>query len=95
LSSQRTISKHAVPRTSVQVRRRRYGDGRFLFRYTEIFALDDVTDAVWLACLDGLSVEAIAHRLVEREGLPLDEAVAATVATLARLDDLGLVDLGG
>jgi hypothetical protein len=87
------ISKQSMPRATWQARRRRYGDERWLVRFNDFYELDPITDAVWLGCQDGLTVEGIVHRVAECEGLPAAEALAATVAALERFAELGLVEL--
>jgi hypothetical protein len=93
VAERRTISKQAVPRTSFRVRRRRYGDARWLVSHNEIYHVDALTDTVWLACTEGLTVEELAHRVADREDLPLAEALAATVGTLELLRERGLIEL--
>ena len=88
-----TISRDAVPRVSWEVRRRRYGDGRWLVRHNDVYEIDPVTDAVWLGCAEGLTVEAIIHRVAEAREVPLADAIAQTVDALSGLLRLGFVDL--
>ena len=90
-----TISREAVPRPSFEVRRRRYGDGRWLVHHNAIYEIDALVDAVWLGCVDGLTVEQTIHRVAETHGLSLGDAIAATTAALGRLAALGFVDLDG
>ena len=87
-----TLSKHAVPKVHYRLRRRRYNDTSWLVDYNDLYELDDVTDAVWLACEQELTVEQIIRTVAERQGLPLNEALAATVVTLQRFRELGFLD---
>ena len=75
------------------MRRRRYGDARWLVCHNEIYQVDSLTDTVWLACTEGLTIEDVAYRVAEREDLPLAEALAATMGTLELLRERGLVEL--
>ena len=90
-----TISRDAVPRVSWEVRRRRYGDGRWLVRHNDVYEIDPVTDAVWLACAEGLTVETTIHRVAEAFELPLADAIAQTVGAISGLVQLGFVELDG
>ena len=90
-----TISRDSVPRVSWEVRRRRYGDRRWLVRHNDVYEIDPVTDAVWLGCAEGLTVQATIGRVAATCGLPIDDAISATVDALGRLSGLGFVDLGG
>ena len=89
-----TISRDSTPRVSWEVRRRRYGDRRWLVRHNDVYEIDAVTDAVWLGCTEGLTVQATIGRVAEACGLPIDDAIAATVQALGQLAGLGFVDLG-
>ena len=94
MSSERaTISRDAVPRVSWEVRRRRYGERRWLVRHNDVYEIDPVTDAVWLGCADGLTVEATIRGVAETFELPLADAIARTVAALSGLAGLGFVEL--
>lgn len=88
-----TISRDAVPRVSWEVRRRRYGDGRWLVRHNDVYEIDPVTDAVWLACAEGLTVEATIHRVAKAFELSLADAIAQTVEALSGLLRLGFVEI--
>ena len=88
-----TISRDAVPRVSWEVRRRRYGDGRWLVRHNDVYEIDPVTDAVWLGCAEALTVEAIIHRVAEAFDVPLADAITQTVEALSGLVRLGFVEL--
>lgn len=88
-----TISRDAVPRVSWEVRRRRYGDRRWLVRHNDVYEIDPVTDAVWLGCADGLTVEATIHRVARAFELPVGEAIDRTVEALAGFSRLGFVEL--
>ena len=91
----RVISTNSVPRASWEVRRRRYGDRRWLVRHTEIYELDPVTDAIWLGCVEGFTIEVIVRRIVDEFGMPTARALEATVTMLRRLEHLGFVELDG
>jgi len=92
-SERTTISRDAVPRVSWEVRRRKYDDRRWLVRHNDVYEIDPVTDAVWLGCADGLTVEATIHRVAKTFELPLADAIARTVDALAGLAQLGFVEL--
>ena len=62
-------------------------------RHNEIYELDPVTDAVWLACADGLTVREIVARVARECELSTAAALAATVDALGRFAHLGLVSL--
>jgi inorganic pyrophosphatase len=87
-----TISKDAVPRMDYRVRRRRSGERVHLVYRNRFHELDALSDAVWLAGEQGLSIEQICHRLESRHALPLDEAIAATMASLEWFHSLGFVE---
>ena len=89
----RVISTDSAPRASWEVRRRRYGDRRWLVRHNEIYELDPVTDAIWLGCVEGLTIGAIVRRVVADFGMPTARALDATVTMLRRLEHLGFVEL--
>lgn len=92
-SERTTISRDAVPRVSWEVRRRRYGDRRWLVRHNDVYEIDPVTDAVWLGCAEGLTVEATIHRVAQTFELPVADAVARTVDALSGFSRLGFVEL--
>jgi hypothetical protein len=86
------LSKHAVPKVHYRLRRRRYNDTSWLIDHNDWYELDELTDAVWLACEQGLTVEQIVESVAARQGLPLNEALAATIDTLARFQSLGFLE---
>lgn len=88
-----TVTLDTVPRPSWEVRRRRYGDQRALVRHNEIFQLDTLTDAVWRACGEGLTVLGIAKRLTEEFTMPPAIALQAAAGAVQVFADAGLVDL--
>jgi hypothetical protein len=88
-----TISRDAVPRVSWEVRRRRYGDRRWLVRHNDVYEIDPVTDAVWLGCAEGLTVAATIHRVAQTFELPVADAIARTVDALSGFMALGFVEL--
>ena len=88
------ISKRAVPRTRVEVRRRRYdAQTTWLVSRNDWFELDELTDQVWLACDEGLTVEQIAQTISDRSGLAARDALAATILAIDHFRKLHLVDL--
>jgi hypothetical protein len=93
VSSERTtISRDAVPRVSFEVRRRRYGDRRWLVRHNDIYEIDPVTDAVWLGCAEGLTVQETIHRVAQAFELPIADAITQTVEALSGFSRLGFVE---
>ncbi len=64
-----------------------------LVMYNDFYQLDDLTDSIWLGCEDGLDVERLTMKLVHELELPLDQALAATVTTLVRLESRGLIEI--
>lgn len=93
MADERTISRDSIPRVSWEVRRRRYGDRRWLVRHNDVYEIDPVTDAVWLGCAEELTVEATIRRVAEACELPLADAISVTVDALAQLAALGFVEL--
>lgn len=89
----RTLSSDSVPKASWEVRRRRYGDRSWLVRHTDVYELDPVTDAVWVACVERLTIEGIVRRVAEKSGAPTARALEATITALRRLEHLGFVEL--
>jgi hypothetical protein len=73
--------------------RRRYAGTRLLVRHNDWYELDELTDAIWCACDGGMTLAQITRRIAETCGLPLGEALAATVAAVLRFHELGLLDL--
>jgi hypothetical protein len=89
----RIVASDSVPRISWEVRRRRYGDRSWLVRRNDIYELDPVTDAVWVGCIERLTIEQIVRRVAEISGAPTARALKATVTVLRQLEDLGFVEL--
>jgi hypothetical protein len=89
----RVIATDSVPKASWEVRRRRYGDRRWLVRHTEVYELDPITDAVWVGCVEGLTVEGIVRRVAEESGAPILRALNTTINVLRRLEHAGMVEL--
>jgi hypothetical protein len=87
------LSKDAIPRVNYRVRRRRYADTPFLIYQNDWYEIDELADSIWLACEHGLTVEAITKAVATGHGLPLGEALAATVGILERFRALGFVEL--
>jgi len=83
----------AVPVQSWDVRRRRYGEGRWLVRHNEVFELGPVADAAWRACGDGRRVVAVARAVAEDLGLAPADALEPTITALLALHDAGLLHL--
>jgi hypothetical protein len=89
----RIVDSDSVPKVSWEVRRRRYGDRSWLVRHNDIYELDPISDAVWVACVERMTIEQIVLRVAERTGAPTARALKATITTLRRLEDLGFVEL--
>jgi hypothetical protein len=79
------VDTSVVPQVRYDVRRRRYGTVTWLIRKNDWFQIDGTTDAIWLACEDGISVAEIATRLADDSKMALGEALAATILTVSRL----------
>jgi len=92
-SERTTISRDAVPRVSWEVRRRRYGDRRWLVRHNDVYEIDPVTDAVWLGCAEGLTVQETILRVAHDLELPIADAISQTVEALSGFLSLGFVEL--
>ena len=88
-----TYHKKAVPKVSYRVRRRRYGDACWLIHRNDWYELDEVTDMIWLACEESLSIEGIIKRVSEQFKLPLAESIACTVSTIERFAQFGLLEI--
>ncbi len=89
----RIVASDSVPKVSWEVRRRRYGDRSWLVRRNDIYELDPVTDAVWVGCVERLTIEGIVLRVAEMSGVPTARALKATVHVLRQLEDLGFLEL--
>ena len=89
----RIVASDSVPKVSWEVRRRRYGDRCWLVRHNDIYELDPVTDAIWVACVERLTIEQIVRRVAEHSGAPTARALKATISALRRLEDLGFLEL--
>ena len=87
------LSKHAVPKMNYRVRRRHYGDSRWLVYRNDWYAIDELTDTVWLSCQEGYSVEKIIQEVAARHAYPLGEALAGVVGVILQLESLGLVSI--
>ena len=87
------MASDSVPKPSWEVRRRRYGDRSWLIRQYNIYELDPVTDAIWVGCIEGLTIERIVQRVAEQTGAPTARALKATVTGLRQLERLGFVEL--
>ena len=85
------LSLTSIPVQSWDVRRRRYGDQRWLVRHNETFEMDPFTDAVWRACGAKVSVAAVAKLVADELDLPPVELLEPTMSALALLGDVGLV----
>lgn len=86
-----TIRRDGIVRADHRVRRRRYGEQALLVRHVEYVVLDAIADSVWLGCERGDTVGEIVTGVAGRHGLPLHEALAATVAALEHFRALGFV----
>jgi hypothetical protein len=89
----RIVASDSMPKVSFEVRRRKYGDRAWLVRHNDIYELDPVTDAIWVACVEHLTIEQIVLRVAELSGAPTEKALTATITTLRRLEDRGLLEL--
>jgi hypothetical protein len=86
-----SVARDALVRVDYRVRRRKYRDTSMLVRRTEYVELDDLSDAVWLACEMGGTVGDVVTAVAERLGLPLGDTVGSVVVTLERFRALGFV----
>jgi hypothetical protein len=89
----RIVASDSVPKVSWEVRRRRYGDRAWLVRHNDIYELDLVTDTIWVACVERLTIEQIVLRVADQSGAPTPRALEATITALRRLEALGLLEL--
>jgi hypothetical protein len=87
------LAKDAVPRVNYRVRRRHYGDSRWLVYRNDWYVIDELSDTVWLACQEGYTIEKITHEVAARHQYPLGEALAAVVGLILHLRSLGLVSI--
>jgi hypothetical protein len=62
-----------------------------LLYHNDWYELDGVSDTIWLACEESLTIEQIAQRVVERHDLKSNEALAAVIFTLEVYRGLGFV----
>jgi len=88
-----TICSADVPRPAWDVRRRRYGERRWLVRHNEIYEIDEVVDVVWLACRRGLSVAGIVAEVGARTSTSMSEALELTGQALVWLCEADLIDV--
>jgi hypothetical protein len=89
----RVVASDSVPRASFEVRRRHYGERYWLVRHNDVYELDPVTDAIWVGCLERLTIEQIVRRVAEKTGTPAALALRTTVRALRQLEQLGFVEL--
>ena len=89
----RIVASDSVPKVSWEVRRRRYGERFWLVRHNDIYELDPVTDAIWLACVERFTIEQIVRLVADQSGAPTARALQATISTPRRLEDLGFLEL--
>ena len=89
----RVVASDSVPRASFEVRRRHYRERYWLVRHNDLYELDPVTDAVWVGCVERLTIEQIVLRVAEMTGTPAALALHTTVRTLRQLEHLGFVEL--
>jgi hypothetical protein len=87
------VSRRARVRTDFRVRRRRYRTASFLLFHNEWYEIDDVTDTVWQACEEGITVGEMVSRVAARHRVPMREAVAAVSYALGYFLELGFVEL--
>lgn len=85
------LSLTSVPVQSWDVRRRQYNGQHWLVRHNETFELNDLTDAVWRACTDHVSVAAVARIVADELGEPPVSLLEPTLAALHLLGGAGLV----
>lgn len=85
------LSLSSIPVQSWEVRRRHYGGQHWLVRHNETFELNALTDAVWRACSDRISVGAVARVVADELQLPPLDLLEPTVAALQLLGSAGLV----
>jgi hypothetical protein len=90
---ERPIDPQIVPVASWEVRRRRYGEQRWLVRHNQAFEVDPVVDLVWLACSEGLSVGEMAARVAETLDVTPAQATTATDTALHMLAEATFVVL--
>ena len=64
-----------------------------LLFHNDWYEIDRVTDTVWLACEEGLTVGDIVRRVAQRHRLPLADSVAAVSFALGHFHSLGFVEL--
>jgi len=88
-----SVSSRARARTDFRVRRRRYNSATMLVFHNDWFEIDQVTDTVWTACEDGLTVAEIIQRVAARHQLALPESMAAVSYALGHFQSLGFVEL--
>ena len=88
-----SVSSRARARADFRVRRRRYNSATMLVFHNDWFEIDRVTDTVWLACEEGLTVADIVRRVAGRHQLPLADSVAAVSFALGHFHSLGFVEL--
>ena len=89
----RIVASDSVPKVSWEVRRRRHGDRSWLVRHNHIYEIDPVTDAIWVACVERLTIEQIVLRVAAQSGVPTARALTATISVLRRLEELGFLEL--
>jgi hypothetical protein len=87
------VPRQARVRTDFRVRRRRYHTATFLLRHNEWYEIDRMTDTVWQACEEGLTVGEIVSRVARRHRVPVAEAVAAVSYALGHFLELGFVEI--
>jgi hypothetical protein len=85
------IDMQQIPKVRHDVRRRRYGVLTLLIRKNDWYQIDRTTDFVWLRCEDGLPIGRIASEYGAAFGVPVDEALAAMIVTIARFQAYGLI----
>ena len=85
------LSLSSIAVQSWDVRRRHYGGQHWLVRHNETFELNELTDAVWRACTDRVSVAAVARVVAEELDLPPVSLLEPTLAALHLLGGAGLV----
>jgi hypothetical protein len=87
-----SLPRDTSVRVDYRVRRRKYADTAVLVRHNDFVELDDLTDTIWLTLERGATVAEVVTALTSVHDLPLGEALAATVATLEHLREMGFVN---
>jgi coenzyme PQQ synthesis protein D (PqqD) len=93
MSAMSAMRLEMIPEHDIRVRRRRYSRSVVLVCDNHFFEIDDLVDNVWRCCDGRSTLVAISERLAAERGLPAGDAVAATMASVQMLRDIGLLTL--